>query len=168
MVARTNPYGLRVTLDAENAAVNVKVVDKRNENALVEEESFPATDIHQSIRNQVALYGLSKLLQDRSSDVAAGPGKVAAMREIAQQLAEGTWQKERQVGAIIVRPEVEAMARLRSCSVSEIQKALSSYPKDAREKMLSHPKVVELAETIRKEREAASELDLSEFASDAA
>jgi len=163
---RNNPYGLKAYLNVETMSVDFKVINKNakeGENPVVETESFRVAEVvHANLHKNVALYGLSKLLQDRSSDVQTGPGKLAAMREVAELLQTGEWERERKVGAPVVRPEVEALAEIKGCSVADIQNALRKYDKVAREKILENPAVVARAAAIRSKREA-TQVDLSDL-----
>ncbi len=157
MATRNNPFGLRAKLNVEAMSVDFQIVKKETDTekeSVVGEKSFPVASVHQSLHKNVALYGYSKLLQDRSSDVPTGPEKITAMEEVAALLATGEWERERKVGAPIVRPEVEALAELKGCSVGDIQASLRNYDKANREKILANPKVVELAAQIKARREA--------------
>jgi len=170
MAERNNPYSLKVELNEETESVDVTVREKddKGEFQVVETESFPLSDVTDPIiAMKERLYGRSKLLQDRSSDTPTGPGKLAAMREVNAQLAEGKWEKERQAGAPTVSAEVEALAQLKDCTVADIQKSLRKYTKEQKEKVLSNPKVTELAAKIRKSREATPEIDLLDLAESA-
>lgn len=160
-MVRNNPFGLRAKLNVENMSVDFSVIDKK-EDKEVETKSFKASDIHSNLHKMVALYGLSKLLQDRSSDTPTGPGKLVAMEEVAVILAGGEWERERKVGAPVVRPEVEALAQLKGCTVADIQATLKKYTKEAREKVFANPKVIAAATAIRAARETAS-VDLSDL-----
>lgn len=168
MAQRNNPFGLRADLNIENMSVDFTVIDKVNkdekgEPKVVETHSFKVSEcVHEKLHRPVALYGLSKLLQDRTSEVPTGPGKVAAMQEVAALLASGEWERERKVGAPVVSPAVEALAQLKNCSVGDMQTALRRYDKAKREQILANPKVVELAAQIKAAREA-KQVDLSDL-----
>lgn len=163
MARPASKFRTQVKLNTEAMSVDVNIVDKET-NKSVADRSYKAQDIHDSVRHQVALYGLSKLLQDRASDVEVSPAKLDAMDEIHAQLKEGQWAKERKIGAVVTSPEVEALARLKSISVPAAQQALKAYPKEAREKILANPQIVELAAQIRKEREEAESVSLDDLA----
>jgi len=170
MATRNNPFGLRAKLNVEAMAVMFTILQKETateKEKIVGEHSFPVSDVHQTLHKHVALYGYSKLLQDRSSDIPTGPEKITAMQEVAELLKSGEWEKERKVGAPIVRPEVEALAELKNCTVADIQASLRTYSKEAREKVFSNPKVVALAAQIKAKREAGN-VDLSDLVGDEA
>lgn len=162
---RNNRHGLRAKLNKDAMSVDFQVIDKQTLDAnkdpsVVESQSFSANDVHPNLHKDVMLYGLSKLLQDRTSETSTGPGKLAAMKDVAALLASGEWEKERKVGAPVVRVEVEALAALKNVAVGDIQKALQRYTKEQREKILSSDAVVAKANEIRAAREATS-VDLS-------
>jgi len=166
-MARTNPYGLSVDLNAEKMNVDVLVREKETDE-VIDSHSFPTSAIHADLKALTALYGLSKLLQDRSSDVKTGPEKLSAMKGVAEQLESGQWQKERKVGAPTVSAEVEALAQFKSITIPQAQAALRRYDKAAREQILSHDSIVALAKTIREAREGEEVADLSDLAGEAA
>ena len=162
-MARNNPYALSVDLNAEAMTVDV-TVKERETDEVIDEHSFAAADIHADLKQLTALYGLSKLLQDRSSDVKTGPEKLSAMKGVAEQLSSGQWQKERKVGAPTVSAEVEALAQFKKITIPQAQAALRRYDKAAREQILGHDAIVALAKTIREAREGEEVADLSDLA----
>jgi len=161
MAERNNPYSLKVDLNGDTNAVEVTVREKndKGEFEAIDTGSFPISDVSDDIMAQVTLYGLSKLLQDRSSDTKAGPDKLAAMSEVAAQLAAGQWERERKAGAPTVSAEVEALAAIKGCSVADIQKSLRKFTKEQKEKILANPAVVAKADEIRTSRDTV-EVDL--------
>lgn len=163
MAKSDNVNRLKVTLDADKGGVQVEVIDRESEKVL-ETHFFSAREIHSNVRTDVALYGFSKLLQDRTSETPAGPGKVEAMKEVAALLAAGVWEKERKVGAPVISPEVEALAEIYGKSVAEIQTALKGYSAEQKKEIFAKPRVVEAAKAIRERRATAAEapaLDLA-------
>ena len=158
-----NPFKTSVTLNVEDMAVEVSIL-ARADDSVAASETFAASEIHDSIKNQVALYGYSKLLQDRASDVPIGPEKLEAMKGVAAQLAAGQWAKERKIGAVVTSPEVEALAQLKSISVPAAQAALKAYPKEVREQILGNEQIVKLAGEIRAAREDAEVVSLDDLA----
>lgn len=162
-MARNNPYALSVVLNAESMTVDVSVKERETEE-VIDSHSFAAADIHAELQPLTGLYGLSKLLQDRSSDVKTGPEKLAAMKAVAEQLTSGQWQKERKVGAPTVSAEVEALAQFKKISIPQAQAALRRYDKAAREQILGHADIVALAATIREARQDEEVADLSDLA----
>ncbi len=156
------PYYSSVDLNADDMTVEVKIMDRATK-AVAASEVFPASEIHDSCKQKVALYGYSKLLQDRASDVPVGPDKIPAMQAIAAQLAAGQWAKERKIGAIVVSAEVEALAQLKQLTVPQAQAALKSYPKEVRQQILAHADIVKLAAEIGAARQDAEVASLDDF-----
>lgn len=163
MAKRTSAYSTAVKLNVETMSVDV-TIKERESDEIVDTGSFPASEIHDDLKSHVALYGYSKLLQDRTSDTPTGPDKLAAMKDTAAQFAAGQWQKERKVGAPTVSAEVEALAQLKSISIPQAQAALRRYDKAQREKILSNDQIVALAKEIRAAREAEEVVNLDELA----
>ena len=154
-MTRINPYGLKVDLSGEDGTVTVLVRKREGEGfAEVESTSFEIESVHESLRPNVALYGLSKLLQDRTSQVDAGPEKLGAMREVMALLERGEWEKERTRGAPTVSPEIEALAEIKGISVAVAQKAIRNYTPEQRAKILSNPRVVARATELKAARES--------------
>ena len=136
-----------VKLNTNAMSVDVSIIDKETDET-VDTGTFPASGVHDNLKPQVGLYGLSKLLQDRCSDTPTGPEKLVAMQGVMAQLTEGRWAKERVVGAAVVSAAVEALAQIKGLTVPQTQAVLKGYPKENRQKILANPKVVELAEQI--------------------
>ena len=153
-------YGMRPVLDVENKAIIMRVVDKDAEE-FVAERSFSIADIHESLRPNVMLYGGSKLLSDRTSDVKldeVGPeAKLDEMSKVWDQFAKGEWARERKAGTRTVRIEVEALAILSNCTVGEMQGSLARYSEEQRAQIFANPEVVAKAAELRAAREGATE-----------
>ena len=145
-------FRLKVELNTEAATVNVSVIDRESED-VVASESFEARVLPDNVKPFVALYGLSKLLQDRSSDTDSGPEKLDAMRGVFDMFKAGQLEKERRSGAPVVSAEVEALAQLKGYTVAQVQAGLRKYTKEQREKILSSAAVVAKAKEIRSARE---------------
>lgn len=151
-ITEKSAYRLSVELKAEDATVNVQVIERESGDT-VETEVFQAREVADGIKTNVALYGLSKLLQDRSSDTDSGPEKLDAMREVFAMLKAGQWEKERKAGAPVVSAEVEALASLKKITVAQAQSALRKYTKEQRDKILGNAAIVAKAKEIRAARE---------------
>ncbi len=161
-MSRDNLVRTSVELNTEDMTVVVEIIEKATKK-VVASEIFAASDIHESCRQKVSLYGYSKLLQDRASDVQIGPEKLEAMKGVAAQLAAGQWAKERKIGAVVTSPEVEALAALKQISVPAAQAALKSYPKEIRAQILANEAIVAKAAEIRAAREQAEITSLDDM-----
>ncbi len=162
MPVSDNKFRNKVELIAERGVVSVQVIDRESE-AVVESREFDASGVHENVRPLVGLYGLSKLLQDRSSETPTGPGKLSAMQEVYDLLSRGEWERERKAGAPVVSAEVEALAEIKKITVAQAQAALRKFTKEQKDKILSNPAIVAKAAEIRAARET-SNVDLSDLA----
>lgn len=161
-ITEKSAYRLSVELKSDDATVNVQVIE-RESGDVVETETFNAREIPDTLKTNVALYGLSKLLQDRSSDTDSGPEKLDAMRDVFSMLKSGAWEKERKAGAPVVSAEVEALASLKKITVAQAQAALRKYTKEQREKILGNAAIVAKAKEIRAQRDQ-TEVSLDDLA----
>lgn len=155
---------LSVAYYTEEMTVQFKVLNPADQVVDSTEFSFEELPGEGEIRDKISLYGLNKLLTDRTSDEKDKEEKLVAMREVFDRLCNGEWAKERQVGAPVVSVAVEALAELKGISVPAAQKALSSYKKEVRDKILANPQVTEIAERIKEERESAEAASLDDLA----
>lgn len=157
-----NVYKTSVDLNVEAMSVDVQIII-RETGEVAAEESFNAVDIHDTLKQQVSLYGYSKLLQDRASSVELGPEKLEAMKEVAAQLSTGQWAKERKIGAVVVSPAVEALAAIKKITVPAAQAALKAYPKEVREQILGNEAIVVKAKEISELRAQAEVASLDDM-----
>jgi len=163
-------YRISWDLDTENGVASATVREKDEEGNFqdVDKVDFNAREINETLNSHVYLYGLSKFLQDRCSSTDTGPEKLEAMKEEFQQLRDGQWKKERSGGGggggvAGVKPEVEALARIKGVSIPEIQKSLKNYSKEQKEQIFGNEKVQEAAAQIREERKGYSDVDLDDM-----
>lgn len=132
---------------------------------VVADRQYDIAELPQAIVDRVTAYGLNKVLTDRTSDETDKVAKLDAMDSVFAMLKDGEWKKERQVGAIVVSAEVEALAEWRTGGdIAMAQKALASYDKDTRKKILANPEVVKRAAAIKERREAVQVANLDDLA----
>lgn len=158
MAERINPFSMNYELKTDTMQI-VATMRRKNEAGdfeAVDSTTLDYSGVAESVRDAVNLYGLSKLVQDRSSEVKAGPEKLAALREVFDQLVAGQWEKARVVGTPIVSAEIEALAQLKGVDIPTIQKALKQYDKEQKERILANPAVVARAAEIEAERAAST------------
>lgn len=157
MAERNNPFSMSYDLDEARMVIVAVLREKdKDENIVpVDKTELNYGELHPDLLNFVNLYGLSKLCQDRSSEVKAGPEKLNALREVFNQLVAGQKERARVVGSPVVSVEVEALARIKGISIPDAQRALKNYDKEQKEKILSNPKIVEVARQIEMERASA-------------
>lgn len=114
-------------------------------------------------QHRVFLYGLNKLLTDRTSDQKNKFLKLDEMQIVFDLLITGEWAKERVVGAIVCSPEVEALAYLGKMSIPDVQAALGQYEKNTRTAILGRDDVQEAAKRIRKARKDSTAKTLDDM-----
>lgn len=168
-MSEKNPYRISWELDEEN---NVAVATVRKYNPESEEyEDFDsrsfALDSVRQLQDKIALYGLSKVLQDRSSSTPSGPEKLDTMENVFGKLQQGEWRAAREGGGGGggISPEVEAVAEIKDISIAQAQKALKAMSKEDRAKVKENPKVKEVADRIREERKAQGGVELDDLVS---
>lgn len=148
---KIDKVGIRV--DYEDTKVIMKVMDGKVEK---DRAGFDFSALPDLIQAQVSLYGLNKVLQDRTSDEKDKEAKLYAMDGVYSQLMDGVWKKDRVGGAPTVRIEVEALAELKGVSVSAVQKALKDYTPEQKDQIFANPALVEIVARLRSEREEES------------
>ncbi len=127
--------------------------------------SFDYNDLPVVVQRQVSLYGLNKLLTDRTSGEKDKLAKLDAMEAYFDLLTEGEWAKERVVGAPVVGVEVEALAELEGISIPETQAALAQYDKETRKQILGSKEVQAKAAELREARKDATPKSLDAYKS---
>lgn len=146
---------------------------------LIEEVSLAVADFPAEFKNgdglmTLASYGLCKLVQDRTSQVAGCAEKFAAMVKEAQRLidtgewraavvrAEGTTRAgSRKVDALVAK----AVGELKGLSLPAAEAALKKLDKDSYDKLCKSEKVQELVQKYKAEAgaEAGAETDLADL-----
>lgn len=170
-----NPNRIKWDLDTENGTATAiltrkEVDDSGNDVAVeVDRQTFDIqTLIESGVGNFVALYGLSKILQDRSSSKAAGPEKMEEMGNVFGYLKAGQTKAPRSGGggggtSSGVPLVVEAIARIKGISVSDASRSWKQTDKTTKEAIKENPKVVEAMEAIKAERSEQKEVDLEDL-----
>ncbi len=130
---------------------------------VVEQRRFDLDDIGQENRQRILLYGINKLLTDRTSDEKDKVEKLFKMEAVFDMLKDGEWSKERVVGAPVVSVEVEALAQIKELSVPQAQAALAKYDKDIRAQILGSEAVQKVAQEIRELRAATEVVSLDDM-----
>jgi hypothetical protein len=164
MAKRNTDYSFKFDLDVDTGAViaTLREKDEKDEFVSLDTKSFALSSIPSEVRAFTDLYGLSKLVQDRASQVPAGPAKLDEMQGVYDSLVAGNLERERKAGAPTVSAEVEALAAIKGCSVADIQKSIRKYTKEQKEKIFANPAVVAKAAELRKVRET-TEIDLDDM-----
>lgn len=175
MARKLSKYGVNVELDHENGKVIVTQFERETgddgevkpegDKTEIGKRIFDFNAMAENAQTFAKLYGLSKLVQDRTSDQSSEASRLDGMQEVYDRFVAGVLEKERESSGPTVSAEVEALAELQGVSVAAIQKALRSYEAAQREKILANPTVVAKANEIKAARAEATEpVDLSSFA----
>jgi hypothetical protein len=163
-------YGLDMGEDYEGGLddVIVNVLNEQDKNVARDTFDFALLEAQaEETARRSRLYGLNKLLSDRTSEIKDKRKKLAAMRELFEYFVDGgEWIKERAGSLGVVSVNVEALAELKKWSIPQTQKALAKYTKEQREKFLSRKDVQAIADRLTKERKEAAELSLDDLDSE--
>ena len=167
-----SPFSLDITLNVDGGSVDI-IQFRRGEGDDKEEQdraSFPIGELHADVTMKNNLYGLSKILQDRTSSESSSDTRIESMRAVFTRLCEGHWEKEREAGGPTVSIEVEALARFKEVSVAAIQRSLRTVDAATRDRILASPKLAPHIAEIRAERAQVEEtgVDLSDLEAEAA
>lgn len=167
-MAKDNQYRVAWELDEDNMAASA-ILKEKDENGDMQEVSraqFDLSTIEQAgLGRHVSLYGLSKVMQDRTSSTTSGPEKLEAMQEVFDSLAQGQWKKERSGGGGGgggVAPEVEAIAEVKDVSISQASKAWKQQSDEQKEAIRT--KLADKIQEVKDRRKQSGEVDLSDIA----
>ena len=155
--------GLITDLPKSATLVLFQVIDDDDEEVAI--VGFDLVALPMAVRQQVSLYGLNKLLTDRTSGVKNKGDKLDAMQDYFELLKKGEWAKERVVGAPVVGVEVEALAEIEGISIAETQAALAQYDKETRKQILGGKPVQTKASELREARKDATPKSLDSYVS---
>ena len=153
MIVRYGVDALPITEAPDSDVVTFIVKDDNDD--VIGRQGFDFDEMPDGNRHRIFLYGANKLLTDRTSDDKDKLVKLDNMQGVFDLLMTGEWSKERVVGAIVVSPEVEALAQMQSISVPDVQAALAQYDKDTRKAILGRDDVQAKAKLIRAARKDA-------------
>ena len=150
-------YGMAANAitDANTDTSVVVFIVKDDDDKEVDQLVIDGNDLPADNQQRAYLYGINKLLTDRTSDQKDKVAKLSDMQEVFDLLCTGEWAKERVVGAIVCSPEVEALASLQEMSIPDVQAALGQYDKEVRNSILTRDDVVAKAKLIRAARKDA-------------
>ena len=146
--------------NTDTSVVVFKVFDDDKEVGRLEVDGNDLTPDNQQ---RAYLYGINKLLTDRTSDQKNKLLKLDEMTAVFAMLITGEWAKERVVGAIVCSPEVQALAQLQEMSIPDAQAALGQYDKEVRASILDRQDVQLLAKEIRESRKTTAPKNLDDM-----
>ena len=158
---RKSKEGMRVDLNTDAMLVKFSLMDFEADKILRVEE-YQAEGMPGDIGAMLTLYGLSKVLQDRTSGVGKEnkADKFAAMDEVWSRLSDGEWKAERKRGTVTVRVEVEALADMKGCGIPDIQRALKDYDEAQKQKIFAAEDLKPFITAAQAKRDKAEVVDL--------
>lgn len=167
-MAEKSPYRIGWDLNTDEGTATATLKQKNEESGemeVLDSETFDVATIEQAgLGSQVALYGLSKVLQDRASSE-SGPDKLEAMKSEYDQLAQGQWKSTGGgQGSGGISPVVEAIANLKGISLNAAAKSYKALSKQQKEAVKANPQVAEEIERVKAERQSSGEADLTDLA----
>lgn len=154
--------GVRVVLHQAEKKGEIGPADVVQEVTL-DVAGFPAKFEDGAEGKTLAAYGLCKLVQDRTSQVAGPKEKFEAMVKEATRLSEtGQWRNpvERKEGVVRAGSRrvdalvAKALSELKGIDLAVAEATLKKLDKENYEKITKNPKVVELVESYKKAADA--------------
>lgn len=129
-------------------------------------QQFSIHDVHEAHRDRILVRGLKVLLEERTSDVPGADieSKMAARQAVFELLQTERWSKERQGGGFTVGIHIEAIARIKGCTVGQAQDAYRKLDEDAQKALRASDAVKAVIAEIEEERGEVEEVDLSDLA----
>ena len=146
--------------DTDTSVLVFKVFDNDKEVGRLE---IDGNDLPADNQQRTYLYGINKLLTDRTSSEKDKLIKLVQMEDVFDLLVSGEWAKERAVGAIEVSVYVEALAEMTKQSIPDTQAGLGQYDKEVRAAILAREDVQKLGKEIAAKRSARTLSSLDEF-----
>ncbi len=120
-------------------------------------DSFP--DV---IQDEIAVYGLSKIFDDRGSQVPADE-KIAFCAVLQTQMEAGNWKAERTGGIHLLPLVIEAIIEKKGCTVTQAQGAYRAL--DEEQRIVLKTNLAEEMAGIAEARKAADEVELDDLLS---
>ncbi len=135
----------------------IKVDSKTNTALEIDGNSFP-----EKIQAEIFVYGISKIIDDRLSQVAADL-KMDQAKELVKQFLAGDWKAERVAGARFLPTVIEAIAQIKGCSVAAAQAAYRGL--DDEQRIVLKGNLAETISAIEEARSKAAEVGLDDLLS---
>lgn len=127
-------------------------------------ETFAVTldQFPEEIQGSIAVYGLTKILDDRGSQVPADQ-KIEYCKVLVTQMEQGNWKAERTGGIHLLPLVIEAIVSKKGCSVAKAQEAYRQLDEEQR-LVLKGNLATDMAE-IAEARKAADDVALDDLLS---
>ena len=124
--------------------------------------TFDGFDLPKVIQEEIFVYGLSKIIDDRLSQVHSDL-KLDQARALFDQFKAGNWKAERTAGARFLPTVVEAIAQIKGCSVASAQAAYRGL--DEEQRVVLKGNLAEKISAIEEARSKAAEVGLDDLLS---
>ena len=135
--------------------IAVKVDGDSGDKLEIDPHQFPEV-----IQQEIAVYGLSKIVDDRLSQVPASD-KMTAAAELVTQFTAGNWKAERTGGIHLLPLVVEAIIQHKGCSVAQAQSAYRLLDDESR--IVLKENLADTMSEIAEARKAADEVTLDDL-----
>ena len=119
-------------------------------------------DFPREIVEEIRVYGLSKIIDDRLSQVPADH-KMEAVPGLIKQLEAGDWKAERTGGIHVLPAVIEAIKQAKGCTTSQAQGAYREL--DDEQRIVLKSNLADRIEAIVEARKEEAEIDLEELLS---
>ena len=150
---------------ATGLMLSIQLVDDQTEEVL-RTLTINANDVPDNLKdgddeNNVKLYGIRKLCQERSSSEKDPETKFESMLETVEVLKNGLWKSDEvRTRAPQIDPVfAQAVANVRGKPLGAIVVALQNLSKEQRDAMRKHPEVVAQMEALKADIAAESDSD---------
>lgn len=127
----------------------------------VRHEQFP-----EEIAEQIADYGLVKVLADRTSGQSQDANRLDLMRDYVAMFENGTWEREGVRSGPLVSVYAEAIAMLKNCSVAQAQVAWRELTDEQKAKITAREDFQKCLKAVQAAREASEAISLDDLAED--
>ena len=126
--------------------------------------SYSLVELPADIRLLVGLYGLNKVLSDRTSDVSKEGWwkRREAMDTVYEMLRDGQWKAERQAAVRVPDAVVHYLADRKRASLAAIRKAFASMDAEKRKATIDRVRP-EAEEWWKEQQEEAEAVDLDDL-----
>ncbi len=140
-----------------NKGLAIKVDSETNMAFEINGLEFP-----DEIRDEIFVYGISKIIDDRLSQVPADL-KIDEAEKLVEQFMAGNWKAERTARARFLPTVVEAIAQIKGCSVASAQAAYRGL--DDEQRIVLKGNLAETISAIEEARSKAAEVGLDDLLS---
>lgn len=116
----------------------------------------------EEIQGSIAVYGLTKILDDRGSQVPADQ-KIEYCKVLVAQMEAGNWKAERTGGIHLLPLVIEAIVLAKACSVAKAQEAYRLL--DEEQRLVLKSNLAESMAEIAEARTQAQDVELDDLLS---